>query len=108
MSQSDFEDDDLAAEAPSTEGMAARIVTIEPGAAGGRLDKTLAELLPDLSRGRIQALMAQGLVSRDGAPLLDASAKAKPGEHQLLIRRRRRPIRSPRPSRCRSSTRTST
>ena len=85
MSQSDFEDDDLAAEAPSTEGMAARIVTIEPGAACGRLDKTLAELLPDLSRGRIQALMAQGLVSRDGAPLLDASAKAKPGEHQLLI-----------------------
>ena len=85
MSQSDFEDDDLAAEAPSAEGMAARIVTIEPGAACGRLDKTLAELLPDLSRGRIQALMAQGLVSRDGAPLLDASAKAKPGEHQLLI-----------------------
>ena len=85
MSQSDFEDDDLAAEAPSAEGMAARIVMIEPGAAGGRLDKTLAELLPDLSRGRIQALMAQGLVSRDGAPLLDASAKAKPGEHQLLI-----------------------
>ena len=85
MSQTDFEDDDLAAEAPAAEGMAARIVTIGPSAAGGRLDKTLAEHLPDLSRGRIQALMAQGLVSRNGAALSDASAKAKPGEYQLLI-----------------------
>ena len=80
MSQADFEDDDLAAE-----GMAARSVTIAPEAAGGRLDKTLAEHLPDLSRGRIQALMAQGLVSRDGAALSDASAKARPGEYRLLI-----------------------
>lgn len=86
MSQTEFEDDDLAAEEPSAvAGMAARLVTIAPEAAGGRLDKTLAEHLPDLSRGRIQALMAQGLVSRDGEPLSDASSKAKPGEYQLLI-----------------------
>jgi 23S rRNA pseudouridine1911/1915/1917 synthase len=83
---SQFDDDDLAAEEPSAEaGMVVRLVTIAPEAAGGRLDKTLAEHLPDLSRGRIQALMAQGLISREGAMLSDASSKAKPGEYQLLI-----------------------
>jgi 23S rRNA pseudouridine1911/1915/1917 synthase len=83
---SQFDDDDLAAEEPSAEaGMVVRLVTIAPEASGGRLDKTLAEHLPDLSRGRIQALMAQGLISREGATLSDASSKAKPGEYQLLI-----------------------
>jgi 23S rRNA pseudouridine1911/1915/1917 synthase len=74
------DDDDLPAEA-----FAARLLTLEPAAAGGRLDKTLAEHLPDLSRGRIQALMAQGMVSREGAVLTDASSKAQAGEYQLLI-----------------------
>lgn len=60
-------------------------VTIPLEAAGRRLDKTLAELLPDLSRGRIQALMAAGLVSRDGVRLNDASARALAGAYQVLI-----------------------
>jgi 23S rRNA pseudouridine1911/1915/1917 synthase len=51
----------------------------------GRLDKALAEALPDLSRARIQALMAQGAVSLDGVPLTDASARAVPGLYRLAI-----------------------
>ena len=84
MSESDVEDDDLAADLPAGD-MAARIVTVAPEGAGGRLDKTLAELVADLSRGRIQALLAQGLISREGRPLSDASAKAQAGDYQILV-----------------------
>ena len=60
-------------------------VTLDAAAAGGRLDKALAERTPDLSRGRIQALIAQGLVSRGGTVLRDASAKAAAGDYALMI-----------------------
>ena len=53
--------------------------------AGGRLDKTLADLLPDLSRSRLQALMAEGRVSRGGAPAADASAHAVAGLYRIEI-----------------------
>lgn len=72
------EDDD-----PLAEDLGVRIV--EVAQAGGRLDKVLADLAPDLSRGRIQTLMAGGLVSREGRPVTDASAKAAAGLYQLLI-----------------------
>lgn len=65
--------------------MVARIVTIPPEAAGARLDKTLAEHVEDLSRARIQALMAEGLISRNGTVLTDASAKTQAGDYQVLI-----------------------
>ncbi|WP_405041511.1 RluA family pseudouridine synthase [Phenylobacterium sp.] len=76
----DPEDDDAALDEAF-----ARLVTLAPEAAGGRLDKTLAEQLPDLSRARIQALLAQGQISRDGVTLSDASAKAQAGDYRLLI-----------------------
>ena len=60
-------------------------VRLEPGDAGVRLDKALADRTPELSRGRVQALIAQGLVSRDGVALRDASAKAAAGDYALLI-----------------------
>jgi 23S rRNA pseudouridine1911/1915/1917 synthase len=60
-------------------------VTLDAAAAGVRLDKALAEVAPNLSRGRIQALIAQGLVSREGAVLRDASAKAAAGDYALMI-----------------------
>ncbi|MDP3745683.1 MAG: RluA family pseudouridine synthase [Phenylobacterium sp.] len=63
----------------------ARLVTLTADEAGGRLDKTLAEALPDLSRARIQALLAQGQISRDGTTLSDASSKAQAGDYRLLI-----------------------
>ena len=62
-----------------------RIVAVDGGVAGGRVDKVLADLLPEMSRARVQALIAQGHVSRDGAPISDASAKAAPGDYRLAI-----------------------
>lgn len=85
MSQPPIEDDDLAPEGLDIGDMVARIVAISPEAAGARLDKTLAEHVEDLSRARIQALMAQGLISLRGAVLTDASAKALAGDYQILI-----------------------
>lgn len=71
------EDDEEAAD------FGVRIVeVVQPG---GRLDKALADLVSELSRGRIQALMAAGLISRDGKPVTDASAKAQAGLYEIAI-----------------------
>jgi len=51
----------------------------------GRLDRALADAAPDLSRARIQALMAEGAVSRAGQSLVDVSAKALPGLYLIDI-----------------------
>lgn len=59
-----------------------RVVSLE---AGGRLDKALADALPELSRARVQALMAEGRVSRDGRPVADGSAKAQAGDYRIEI-----------------------
>ena len=54
--------------------------------AGGRLDKALAEAAGEsLSRGRLQALMAQGAVSLDGAAVTDVSAKAQAGVYRIIV-----------------------
>ena len=62
-----------------------RVVEITAEEAQGRVDKVLAVRLPEMSRARIQALMAEGRISRDGAALGDASAKARPGAYRLEI-----------------------
>ncbi len=59
------------------------MVTVTEG--GGRLDKALADAAPDLSRGRIQALMAQGQVRLAGQALTNLSAKAAPGTYELTL-----------------------
>ena len=61
------------------------VLTVEPGEAGGRLDKVLAAKAGDLSRARLQALIAEGRLSFEGAPVADASAKARAGEYRLLV-----------------------
>jgi 23S rRNA pseudouridine1911/1915/1917 synthase len=50
----------------------ALVITLTDEDAGGRLDKALAMARPDLSRARLQALMAQGALSRDGVVVDDA------------------------------------
>ncbi len=62
------------------------IVAFDPDSelAGARIDKALAAVLPELSRARIQALIADGRVSRDGAPITDASSKAA-GQYRLEV-----------------------
>jgi len=47
---------------------------------GQRLDRFLAHALPELSRSRLQALLAQGAVKQDGATIGDANRRVKPGE----------------------------
>ena len=48
-------------------------------AAADRLDRALAQALPDLSRSRIKALILQGAVLREGEPVMDPSAAAAAG-----------------------------
>ena len=50
-----------------------------------RLDRALADAAPDLSRARIQALLGQGAISRDGVVVRDASSKATPGSYRLIM-----------------------
>ncbi len=54
-------------------------------AAGGRLDKVLAELFPMLSRARLQGLLAEGAVSLDGRVIDGGSAKARPGLYSVSV-----------------------
>jgi len=71
-----------ASEADEDEIFGERVVTLE---AGGRLDKALALALPEFSRARLQGLIAEGRVSRAGAPVTDGSAKAQAGDYRLEI-----------------------
>jgi 23S rRNA pseudouridine1911/1915/1917 synthase len=58
-----------------------RTLTIPPELAGERLDKALAALVPDLSRARLQALMAAGqLAGESGEDISDASRKVHAGD----------------------------
>ncbi|MBM3554296.1 MAG: RluA family pseudouridine synthase [Alphaproteobacteria bacterium] len=62
-----------------------REVRIGEDEAGFRLDKVLATRLPELSRARIQALIARGcLVDGRGAMVGEASRRVKPGEVYAL------------------------
>jgi 23S rRNA pseudouridine1911/1915/1917 synthase len=70
---------------PTADEDAMLCVDIGPDAAGERIDKALARALPELSRGRIQALIAEGRVSHDDGPLDDASAKAVIGRYRLAV-----------------------
>jgi 23S rRNA pseudouridine1911/1915/1917 synthase len=51
-----------------------------PGDAGQRLDKFLTGQLPDMSRSRLQGLIAQGCVRCGELPAGDANAKVQPGQ----------------------------
>ncbi|WP_414642220.1 RluA family pseudouridine synthase [Brevundimonas sp.] len=54
-------------------------------AGGARLDKALTDIFPALSRARLQALLAEGVVTRDGAPVSIASGKALPGVYAIAL-----------------------
>ncbi len=58
---------------------------MSPEAAGERLDKALAAALPEMSRARLQALMAEGMVLCEGEPARDNSAKAKGGATYVVL-----------------------
>jgi 23S rRNA pseudouridine1911/1915/1917 synthase len=58
-------------------------VRLEQG--GERLDKALAARLPDISRARLQALIGEGALSRDGQAVDSGSAKAQAGLYRLRV-----------------------
>ena len=74
LTEDPFADDDLP---PALE---ARLAT-----GGARLDKALSDIFPTLSRARLQALLAEGVVTRDGQPVSTASAKALPGLYAVAL-----------------------
>jgi 23S rRNA pseudouridine1911/1915/1917 synthase len=53
---------------------------VDDGHAGWRLDRFLAHALPEFSRARLQQLLEQGAVSRDGQTIRDANHRVKPGQ----------------------------
>lgn len=62
----------------------AHTIIVHDDDTGTRLDKCLAARLPELSRSRLQALIAAGYVACRGQTITDASAKVKPGERYLV------------------------
>jgi 23S rRNA pseudouridine1911/1915/1917 synthase len=57
-----------------------REVRVAAAEAGTRLDRFLAQMLPDISRSRLQALIAQGAVSLNGEKIGDADRPVKQDE----------------------------
>ncbi|WP_304177106.1 RluA family pseudouridine synthase [Phenylobacterium aquaticum] len=80
-------DDEETGDPAAEDGAGGETLSLALGAdqAGARLDKTLADLIPDLSRARLQALIAQGRLTLNGKVLTDASAKAQAGTYDLAI-----------------------
>ena len=79
-----FEDDgpdDSQEAAPAGEVLEAILAAGVPG----RLDRALADALPQLSRARLRALMDVGAVTRDGAAVRDASGRAAPGTYRVEV-----------------------
>ena len=63
-----------------------RIVAPPAGAAGGRLDRVLADALPDLSRSRVRRLIETGAVSLGrGGTIEEPSYRVKPGQSFAVI-----------------------
>ncbi len=79
---SDDIDDDLAADDSGGEALT---VTLGESDSGERLDRVLPAHLPELSRARIQALIAEGRLSFGGAVVGDGKHKARPGVYELVV-----------------------
>ena len=60
-------------------------IEIDLEASSERLDKALATALPDLSRARLQALIVEGALSRDGRTVTSASGKTPAGRYSLRV-----------------------
>ena len=86
VSDTDIVDDlELDDEAPDEGATGRRIeIILDAAAEGQRLDRALALAIPDLSRVRVQAMLAEGRVTRDGILIGDASARAKPGQKIVI------------------------
>ncbi len=77
--------DEIEDEAPTPQAEARLEVALAAEDVGERLDKVLATRLEGLSRARLQALIAAGRLSLDGATITDGAQKARVGLYQLQI-----------------------
>lgn len=79
--------DDVGPDAGSGDGIegGALCATLSESLAGQRLDKVLTPLFPDLSRARLQALIAEGRLTLGGEIITDASRKARAGVYSLAV-----------------------
>jgi 23S rRNA pseudouridine1911/1915/1917 synthase len=60
-------------------------VVVPVDLAGGRLDRVLATLVPDVSRTRLQGLIAAGLVMVNDQIITDSAAKVTAGQRLSLV-----------------------
>ncbi len=60
-------------------------IHLETEEPGGRLDRILADNLPDLSRSRVQKLIRQGMASVDGVVITKAGFALEGGEEIMLL-----------------------
>ena len=65
-------------------GVSIRHAIVPEEAAGWRLDRTLATLVPTLSRERLKALVSSGSVTRGEMPVRDPATKVKAGEAYVV------------------------
>ena len=63
----------------------ASVREVQLDARHARLDKALSDALPDVSRARLQALIAAGAVPLDGHILSSGSKTAEPGMYRILM-----------------------
>lgn len=62
-----------------------RTVVIDGHLVGARLDQALTQALGDLTRARVQALLAEGRVTFEDTPILLGKTKARAGVYRLEI-----------------------
>ncbi len=77
--------DDENADFTAEESGSAETLTAEIQASGVRLDKALAEAFPSLSRARLQALLAEGAISKDGTALASGKGKVIAGLYTITL-----------------------
>jgi 23S rRNA pseudouridine1911/1915/1917 synthase len=79
-----FEDD--SPDDPPEGAQAGEILeAVLPAGFAGRLDRALADALPQLSRARLKALMETDAVTRDGVVVREASGRAAPGTYRVEV-----------------------
>jgi 23S rRNA pseudouridine1911/1915/1917 synthase len=65
-------------------GVSVRHAIVPDEAAGWRLDRTLATLVPTLSRERLKSLISAGSITRDDKAVRDPATKVKPGDFYIV------------------------
>ncbi len=68
-------------------------ISVSPQDAGHRLDRVVANACPELSRTRVQELIAAGLILLNGKPAKD-SHKVRPGDAIKVVPQQRPPLRA--------------